>query len=115
MSRWPSAGRILVCGALVVGMVSCSSDATSDGGLDPSTVTVTTEPPNAAVTERARVALTAVGARRLVPTVGHEQEPNTALEGTWRGHPLLAYVVPTSALPPSDELTLVGRSGSTIT
>jgi len=66
-------------------------------------------PGNAAVTDRARAALTEVGARHLVLKSGYDHEVNTGLEGVWRGHPLVAFVVPTSARPLDSELMVVAR------
>jgi hypothetical protein len=61
------------------------------------------------VAARARAALTRAGAKQLVAKAGYENEVNTALQGVWREHPLVAYVVPTSALPSSSELTVVDQ------
>lgn len=40
---------------------------------------------------------------------GYEHEANTAFKAVWRTYPLIAYVVPTSALSSSSELTVVAR------
>jgi hypothetical protein len=61
---------------------------------------------NQAVTQRARVALAAAGAKRVIETAGYEGEVNTALTGVWRDRPFRAYAVP-SKDSVDGELTLV--------
>ena len=73
------------------------------------TTSRTTHAANEAVTDRARAALTEVGAQQLGMQRGHDNEVNTALQGVWRGYPLTAYVVPTSAAPSASELILSAR------
>jgi hypothetical protein len=60
---------------------------------------------------RARSALAKAGVTGLRTTPGYELEVNTSLEGTWRNHPVQAYIVPTASLPPvaPAELSLEGR------
>jgi hypothetical protein len=102
-------GVLGVC-ACAMGLLSCSSNSTPDAMTQPSLATTTGgHAANEDVTDRARAALTEVGAQRLVMEPGYEGEVNTAFEGVWRGYPVIAYVVPTSALPPSSELTVVAH------
>ena len=95
-----------------MGLLSCSSSTTPDATTQPQAATSTAAVHQAAnqdVTARARAALTGVGAQQLVVEPGYEKEVNTALQGVWREHPLIAYVVPTSALPSSSELTVLAQ------
>ena len=95
-----------------MGVLSCSSSTTPDATTQPHVTTATAignAAPNQDVTARARAALTRAGAQQLVAKPGYENEVNTALQGVWREHPLMAYVVPTSALPSSSELTVVDQ------
>ncbi len=109
MTMTSSAWRVSVVGPLAMALLSCSSN-TSPVATPPSPATTTaTHAANKEVTGRARAALTEVGAQRLVTKPGYDAEVNTAFGGDWRGHPLVAYVVPTSALPSSSELTVVAR------
>jgi hypothetical protein len=98
-------------GAFVMGLLSCSSNATTpDAATRPSLATAAARrATNHDVTDRARASLMGVGAQQLLVEPGYENEVNTALKGVWRGHPLVAYVVPTAAVPPSSELTVVAH------
>jgi len=93
-----------------MGLLSCSSSTTPDATPQPQAAAApANQAPNQGVTARARAALTGVGAQQLVVEPGYENEVNTALQGVWRAYPFIAYVVPTSALPSSSELTLVAQ------
>lgn len=110
MTMPPTALRVSLVGACVVALLSCSSSTTPKATTQPSLATATaSQATNQDVTDRARAALSGVGAQELVAEPGYENEVNTAFTGVWRAHPLIAYVVPTSALPSSSELTVVGQ------
>jgi hypothetical protein len=107
-----SSSLVLLLGA---GVGGCSTDSATDAEAStapasPSALsTVAASPPaNADVTARARAALTEVGVSQLVTTPGYDREVNTALEGAWRAHPLVAYVVPSGLADANGgELTVV--------
>ena len=110
MTMTSTAWRIACFLACAMGLLSCSSNTTSNATALPSrAATTASQAANQDVTDRARAALTLAGAQRLVMEPGYEGEVNTAFRGVWHGYPLIAYVVPTSALPPSSELTVVNR------
>lgn len=91
-------------------LLSCSSSTIPNATTPPSPATATpSQAANQDVTDRARASLTAVGAQQLVVDPGYENEVNTAFRAVWRAYPLIAYVVPTSALPYSSELTVVAE------
>ena len=102
--------RMFLSGAFAAGLLSCGSSTTLSATTPPSLATATTSrATNHDVTDRARASLTGVGAQQLVVEPGYENEVNTAFKGVWREHPLIAYVVPTSALPSSSELTVIAQ------
>ena len=138
MNMTSSAWRVFAVGAIAMVLLSCSSNTTPGATTQASPATSSAAervdksepltvpdsrgsepvrsddksapyPANKEVTDRSRTALTEVGAQRLVMKPGYGHEVNTAFEGVWRGHPLIAYVVPTSALPSASELIFVDR------
>ena len=110
MSMTRNAWRIVATSASALVLLSCGSKATPIVTTEPSpTTSHTTHAENDAVTDRARAALTEVGAQQLVMNPRYDKEVNTALQGIWRGYPLTAYVVPTSAVPSASELILLTR------
>jgi hypothetical protein len=112
MTMASTALRASLVGACAMGLLSCSSSTTPDATTQPQATTATAianQAPNQDVDARARTALSRAGAQQLVAKPGYENEVNTALQGIWREHPLIAYVVPTSALPSSSELTVVDQ------
>ena len=110
MTTASTALRVSLVGACAMGLLSCSSSTSPDATTQPQAATATAnQAPNQDVTARARAALTGVGAQQLVVESGYKNEVNTALQGVWRAYPLIAYVVPTSALASSSELTVVAQ------
>ena len=109
MTMRSSAWRVLVVATVAVALPSCNSDTGPVATSPPPARATAVDAANKAVTDRARAALTEAGAQRLALEPGYDNEVNTALRGVWRGHRLIAYVVPTSELPSSDELTVVAR------
>lgn len=105
-----AAVRVSLVGACALGLLSCSSSTTRDVTSHPSPASATArQATHHDVTHRARAALTGAGAQQLVVEPGYEHEANTAFKAVWRTYPLIAYVVPTSALSSSSELTVVAR------
>lgn len=105
-----SAWRIVATGTSALVLLSCGSNMTPDATTQPSpAASRATHAANEEVTDRARAALTEVGAQQLMMEPGYDNEVNTAFQGVWRGYPLIAYVVPTSAVPSASELILVAR------
>jgi len=110
MTMTSTVPRMFLVGAFAMGLLSCSSSTTPNATTPPSLATATaSQATNQDVTDRARASLTEVGAQQLVVEPGYENEVNTAFKGVWRAYPLIAYVVPTSALPSSSELTVVAQ------
>lgn len=102
--------RVSLVAACAMGLLACSASTTPKATTRPSLATTTaSRATNHDVADRARAALTRVGAQQLVMEPGYKNEINTAFRGAWHGSLLLAYVAPTSALPSSSELTVVGQ------
>ena len=100
MTMTSTALRVSLVGACVMGSLSCSSTTTPNATPQPSLAAATArQATNQDVTDRARAALTGVGAQQLLVEPGYEDEVNTAFKGVWRAYPLIAYVVTTSRCP----------------